>query len=139
MCNEKYTKWELLSLIGKLSFACKVVPASRIFLRRLIDLSMTVKYLHHHVRITREAQLDLIWWQDFLPSWSGSSLILDIHWTPSSEMNLYTDTSGSEGWGAFWSGWWLQARCLLAQAVQSIMWIELFAIVNSVNTWGGHQ
>jgi len=32
------TKRELLSLIGKLAFACKVVPPGRIFLRRLIDL-----------------------------------------------------------------------------------------------------
>ena len=132
--HKKCTKRELLSLIGKLSFAWKVVPADRIFLRHLIDLSTTVKYLHHHIRITREAQL-LIWWQDFLPSWSGSSLILDTHWTPSSEMNLYTDVSGSEGWGALWSWRWLQASWSLAQAVQSILWKELFAIVNSVNTW----
>ena len=48
--RKKCTKRELLSLIGKLSFACKVVPAGHIFLRRLIDLSMTVKYLHHHIR-----------------------------------------------------------------------------------------
>ena len=35
-------KSELLSLIGHLSFACKAVPAGRMFLRRLIDLSTTV-------------------------------------------------------------------------------------------------
>jgi len=40
------TKRELLSLIGKLSFACKVIPSGRIFLRRLIDL---IKKLHHHL------------------------------------------------------------------------------------------
>ena len=32
-------KIELLSLIGKFSFACKVVPSGRIFLHRLIDFS----------------------------------------------------------------------------------------------------
>ena len=38
------------------------------------------------------------------------------------------------------SGQWLQARWSPAQAVQSILWKELFAIVNSVNTWShGHQ
>ena len=35
------TKLELLSLIGTLSFAAKVVPAGRIFLCRMIDLSTT--------------------------------------------------------------------------------------------------
>ena len=73
---KKCIKRELLSLIGKLLFTCKVVPAGRSFLHRLIDLSMTVKHLHHHIRISRDAQLDLVWWYDFLPSWSGSSLIL---------------------------------------------------------------
>ena len=33
------SKWELLSLIGTLSFADKVVPAGRTFLRSMIDLS----------------------------------------------------------------------------------------------------
>ena len=106
--RKKCTKRQLLSLIGKLSFACKVVPAGRIFLRRLIDLSITVKCPHHHIRISQEAQRDIIWLQDFLPTWSGSSLILNTHRTISPSMNLYTDASGSEGWGAFWSDRWLQ-------------------------------
>ena len=134
--RKKCTKRQLLSLIGKLSFACKVVPAGRIFLRRLIDLSMTVKCLHHHIRISQEAQRDIIWWQDFLSTWSGSSLILNTHWTISPSMNLYTDASGSEGWGAFWSGRWLQSHWSPAQLVKPILWKELFAIVNAVNTWG---
>ena len=65
--SKKCTKRELLSMIGKLSFACKVVPADRIFLRRLIDLSCSVSKLHHHIHITNEACLDLLWWSDFLP------------------------------------------------------------------------
>jgi len=36
--RDKCTKRELLSLIGKLSFCCKVVAAGRIFLRRMINL-----------------------------------------------------------------------------------------------------
>ena len=39
--RQKCTKRELLSLIGVLSFACKVVRPGGIFFRRLIDLSMT--------------------------------------------------------------------------------------------------
>ena len=88
-------------MIGKLSFVCKVVPAGRIFLRRLIDLSCSVSKLHHHIRITNEARLDLSWWSDFLPLWSGTSMILESKWTLSSAMQLFTDASGSKGWGAF--------------------------------------
>ena len=64
-CN-KCTKQELLSLIGKLSFSYKVLLAGRIFLRRLIDLSTTVKQTHHHIRLTADARLDMRWWLDLV-------------------------------------------------------------------------
>ena len=38
----KTTKHDLQSIIGKLSFACKVIPAGQIFLRRLNDLTISV-------------------------------------------------------------------------------------------------
>ena len=42
-----HTKCQVLSLIGKLSFVCKVVPAKRIFLCHLIDHSMSVQHLYY--------------------------------------------------------------------------------------------
>ena len=123
-------------MIGKLSFACKVVPAGHIFLRQLIDLSCSVSKLHHHIRITNEARLDLLWWSDFLPSWSGTSMILESKWTLSSAMQLFTDASGSKGWGAFWSNHWLESEWSPEQSVQDIVWKELYAIVSTVNTSG---
>ena len=59
------TKKLLLSVIGQLAFACKVVPPGRIFLRHLIDLSTTVGPIHHHVTINQEARKDIQWWIDF--------------------------------------------------------------------------
>ena len=53
------TKQHLLSLIGKLSSICKVVRPGRIFLQRLIDLSMSVEKLGHHITINKEAQDDI--------------------------------------------------------------------------------
>ena len=55
-------KQQLLSLIGKLSFICIVVRPGRMFLQRLIDLSMSVEKLSHHINVNKEAQLDIIWW-----------------------------------------------------------------------------
>ena len=110
MSSTQHLKRELLSLVGKLSFACKVVPAGHIFLCRLIDLSTTVKRLHHHIQLTTDAHLDLQWWLDFLPCWSGKTLILDSHWTPSTRMQLFTDASRKNGWGAYSAGRWLQGH-----------------------------
>ena len=46
-------KRELLSLIGLLSHASKAVRSGRTFLRRLIDLSMTVKRPDRMVRLNQ--------------------------------------------------------------------------------------
>ena len=55
------TERELLSLIGKLAFAARVVPAGRLFCRRLIQLSTSVEKLHHYVYLNVEACEDLQW------------------------------------------------------------------------------
>ena len=54
--RDKATKCQLPSLIGKLSFAAKAIPADRLFTRRLINLSTKVKRLHHRIRLDQEAQ-----------------------------------------------------------------------------------
>ena len=77
----------------------QLAAAGQIFLIRLIDLNTTVKQLHHHIRVTVDARLDIYWWFNFLPYWSGKSLILENHRTPSTRMQPFTDASGTIGWG----------------------------------------
>eukprot|EP00731_Ephydatia_muelleri_P015648 Em0009g72a len=108
LSRHKATKRELLSLIGKLSFAAKVVPAGRLFLRRLIDLSTTVRKLHHHISLNAEARADIRWWDSFLPSWNGVAMFLDPEWTAADSLQLYTDASGSLGFGAYFNGAWFR-------------------------------
>ena len=130
-----YTKRRLLSIIGKLAFACKVVPPGRIFLRRLIDLSTTVGSLHHHITFTQEARADFAWWTHFFPNWSGTSLFLDTEWLPSPDMELYTDATNA-GYGAYWAGKWFNAAWPSHQAHHTIAWKELYTILAACSTWG---
>ena len=51
-------------------------------------------------------------------------------------MHLFTDAAGSDGWGAYWSGHWLQAHWTPTQQSMDITWKELYAIVIAVHTWG---
>ena len=102
----KATKRSLLSLIGKLSFAARAVPAGRLFLRRLITLSTTVRQLHHRIRLGRQARADLAWWTEFLPTWNGTARFVDPSCTPAPDLSLYTDASGTLGCGAFFLGHW---------------------------------
>jgi len=107
--KDSCTKKELLSLICILSFCCKVLPAGRIFFRKMIDLSTTVKKLNHYIPLANEAQLDIQWWINCLPKWSEKNLTLKNEWMLSPTLHLYTDPSGSHGQWSYWSGRWLQA------------------------------
>ena len=73
--NRSCTKQHLLSLIGKLSFICKVVRPGSIFVQRLIDQSMSVEKLGRHITINKEAQDDIKWWWDFILVWNRQSII----------------------------------------------------------------
>ena len=53
------SKRELLSLIGLLSHAAKVVHLGRAFIRNLINASTTVSSLEHRVRLNSTAREDI--------------------------------------------------------------------------------
>ena len=129
------TKQELLSLIGKLSFVCKVVRPGRIFLRRLITLSTTVHKLHHHINLNKAALADIEWWFSFLPSWNKKSIIPETLRILSSDIKLFTDASDL-GFGAILGKEWIQAPWDRKTKTYSIDYRELFAIVAAAVTWG---
>ena len=110
--KHKTTKRDLLSLIGKLSFAAKVVPSCCLFLHRLIEVSTTVSKLHHHIHLNVEAREDIIWWYTFLPSWNGVSIFLDPNWKDAEAIHLFTDASGTLGYGADFNGAWFRGDWL---------------------------
>ena len=88
--RKKCTKRELLSLIGSLSFACKVVKPGRIFLRRLIDLASTVSSLNHHIYLNSVSRKDIDWWVQFFPYWNGKEFFQDNP-VSSDALLLFTD------------------------------------------------
>ena len=142
--KRKCTKKDLLSLIGSLSFACKVVKPGRLFLRRLIDLSTTVSRLHHHVSINREAMADIDWWVEFLPTWNGVEMI-QSPMVSSISLKLATDASGV-GIGAHFGNHWFSLPLdhfrsigIMQQGPDQPFDInhwELFSLVTAVFTWG---
>ena len=104
--RRKATKHELLSPIGKLSFVARTVPAGRLFLCRLITLASTVAHLHHWIRLNAEARPNITWWRKFLPTWKSTAKFIDPKSVLTADMLLYTDTSGSDGCGAYYQGVW---------------------------------
>jgi hypothetical protein len=94
------TLLELQSLIGFLSFAAKVVPLGRPFLRRLYNALSCYSASPHHPRarrITPQMKEDLRWWLAFLPQWSGISIIRPTR----EEVFIWTDAAGRKGIGGY--------------------------------------
>ena len=130
------TKRQLQSLIGLLSFAAKVVPPGRTFLRRMIDLTTSVPHTEDVISLSEPFKKDLMWWHQFVAQWNGKSFFMFPKWIPSTALNLFTDSSGTIGYGAYFDGRWFQGRWSSAQAQQSIQWKELYPIVVASATWG---
>lgn len=101
-------KCNILSLIGKLAHAAKIIIPGRIFLRRMIDVAHKAKQLDHWVYLTADFKSDLAWWHCFIDHWNGLGMMQSVaaNWSP--QYCFFTDASGSWGCGACWEKSWIQ-------------------------------
>ena len=129
-------KRELLSLVGELSHACKVVHVGQTFLRRMINLSTKARHPDHWIKLDAEFHADLSWWDVFLPVWNARSM-MDIHdpnWVPT--VSFSSDASGSWDCGAVWQQAWLQHPWDEEWKPLNIAAKELVPIAVACAVWG---
>lgn len=137
LVRKRCTKKELLSIAGQLQHAATVVRPGQTFLRRLFDLSLTVKKPHHHLNLNQAARSDLAWWHIFLQDWNGVSILAALgDQTPS--VILTSDASGGWGCGAFYEEHWFQLAWKDTRGVEglNIATKELIPIVIAIALWG---
>ena len=128
------TREELQSLTGQLQHAATVVRPGRTFLRRLFDLKYTRKP-HHHIRLNKEARSDLKWWQTFIRSWNGISMMPAMNSRTPDEV-FTSDASGSWGLGCCWRKRWIQLEWPPQWAGKSIATKELAPLIIACAVWG---
>lgn len=134
--NEFITLKDLQSLIGSLSFVCKAISPGRAFLRRLIDITCGKRKPKQKFSLPRDAKCDLEMWLLFLERHNGVSIIPDLMWLGESDVQLFTDASGTIGFGGYFKGQWFQGKWPDNKKDRSIAWLEFFPIVVSVVLWG---
>ena len=130
------TKREILSLVGLLQHATKVVRPGRTFVRRMYSVAARVRELDFYMRLNKEFQSDLHWWDTFLSGWNGVSFLRVASRTPAPQAVIQTDASGSWGCGAYFNGRWWQWRWPPEWSPIPIMAKELVPIVLSCAVWG---
>lgn len=140
LTKRKCTKRELLSLLGHLNFASRVIVQGRSFISYLLTLSGSVKELHHRVTISKSCQLELRMWHQHLSKWNGVSFFLDNFITTAPDMALFTDAAASQGFGGFFNGKWFQGRwtpdiIALDRTLTNMAFLELYPIIVAAVLW----
>ena len=77
LSRNRFTKRQLQSLAGRLSWAASVVKGGRVFLRRIFNTIRMLRQNTHRVRVNSEVRMDLLWWSSFISTFNGRSVILD--------------------------------------------------------------
>ena len=72
------------------------------------------------------------WCQDRHPV----SLMLQADWQTAADLNLFTNASGTLGFGDYFKGSWFMGTWSKEKLSRSIQWKERFAIVAAAATWG---
>lgn len=136
MHKKAATKRSMLSLIGELAHASKVVAPGRTFLRRMLDTAHSRPSLNHWIRLNQEFRADVMWWHAFVDQWNGVSLLAaHVYQTPA--VSVFTDASGSWGCGATDGNSWFQCAWHHSWRDINIATKELVPIILAVGTWGG--
>ena len=126
--RKKVTLKDMQSLMGLLNFTCSVVVPGRTFLRRMINLTVGVRRPMHMIHLTSAVKGDLHLWLQFLTQFNGKSFFLDFIWLSSDMIHLYTDASGSLGYGAVFGRNWLYGAWPKRWSSLNIVVLECFRL-----------
>ncbi|XP_062383578.1 uncharacterized protein LOC134071030 [Sardina pilchardus] len=135
------TKRELLSLLGHLNFAMRIIPQGRSFISRLLDLAHSVENLSDSIVLDSGCQSDLSFWSKLLKHWNGISFFYNDHTDSSVSLKLFTDAAPSLGFGGLYNDLWFAEKwsdeflAFSSDAVSSALF-ELYPIVVSCVLWG---
>ena len=99
--RKRASRRQLQSLAGKLNWAAGVVYGGRVFLRRIFDAIAPLIAANHKCVLTQAVRDDIQWWDRFMSSFNGTSLILDSV----SITTVYTDACDAAA-GGYCEGDW---------------------------------
>lgn len=111
--DKKATKCEILSLVGLLKHAAKVVRCGRSFVSKIYATADKLQELKYSTYLNNDFLSDLSWWHTFFKEWNEISSSSKDH-----DFCIQTDSSGSS---AFVEGEWLQVPWNKSRASMGIM------------------
>ncbi|XP_053178134.1 uncharacterized protein LOC128361632 [Scomber japonicus] len=134
------TKRQLLSLLGHLNFALRIIPQGRAFISHLLSIASSVPSLLSSVSLNPSCLAELRLWLHLLSNWNGISFFYDDQLTNSLDIQLFTDAAPSAGFGGFFNGRWFASswppeitnNCEVASSAL----FKIYPIVAAAVLWG---
>lgn len=136
--NPNCSKRELLSLLGHLNFAMRIIPQGRPFISHLLSLASSIPALKDRISITQACRDELKLWLTFLNQWNGLSLFYRHLVSSPVDIRLFTDAAPSVGFGGFYQGRWFASPWppQLQDIPLSSALFEIYPIVVAAFLWG---
>ena len=139
LTKKNATKQKILSLVGQLQHATKVVRCGCTFTARMYGIAAELKKLHYYTRLNRQFHSDLALWYTFFVPLEWLKYPTGPSTTPPTQITIQTDASGSWGCSAVHGHLRLQLRWSGEWECQDIMAIELIPAVLMMAVWGRPQ
>ncbi len=132
------SKRELLSLLGHLNFAKRIIPQGRPFISHLLVLASSARVLEDLISLSQGCRDELRLWTMFLKQWNGLSLFYNNLVSSPIDINLATDAAPTIGFGGFYQGRWFASPWPAQQLdlPQSSALAELYPLVVAAFLWG---
>lgn len=134
------SKRDLLSLLGHLNFAMRIIPHGRSFVSRLLVLANSVKNLRDTVVLDEGCRSDLRFWALLCDEWNGISFFYNDFVESSDSLQFFTDAAPSVGFGGFYNNEWFAdvwpTEIQSLRNSKSTALYELYPIVVACLLWG---
>ena len=75
-----FSRRQLQSLLGKLSYVTACIQPGRIFMNRLLNVLRFFTSRKQRLPVTMEMRNDILWWLQFLDLYNGVSVIPELYW-----------------------------------------------------------
>ena len=106
--RKKVNKKQILSLVGTLQHAKKVVRPGRSFVSSMYLTAAKLGEMYYITQLNKAFRSDLFWWHTFLQSWNGLSILRHPSVLSHPDFCAQSDASGTRGCAAVLGFQWLQ-------------------------------
>lgn len=135
------SKRDILSLLGHLNFAMRIIPHGRSFVSRLLALASSVQNLKDIIVLDDGCRSDLRFWASLCEEWNGISFFYNDLVESSDSLQFFTDAAPSIGFGGlFCNEWFADVWPIEIQSLEntskSTALFELYPIVVACLIWG---